>query len=591
MNYDSLKFDQLRLFSDLDQVSTAIDHPSVVSAEVLQVVSSQITILEALFVEPARYSVADLRLDNSISGFYERVQSAYSIGMERINELEMLRSSLSAMVMLCDDYYHCSIAILAAKNGLINSIIDEATFITTKGNLDRLASLFAIRHKEAVRVIAEIARRTSDIAIFIQDSQPVVFIYSLVLERQRQVKEIMLLDDPDPILQIELEKIAHSTNKVLKLERELVESNRVTRERIMQIKIDRQKRLDDLNPLKLLEQLAQAIGAGLSEIGEEVGDLGRNINIAWNDARREIWIGVENVFREFTVGLCRLQHGSPDKDKDGDGDGKNAGFYKCMDEGWHASVTINGNGEVTDVTVDLPGVPAPVSIKLITDADRRAEQKRIEQQAEFVRHLNRSIRDHFQPGPEINLNQPFFDKIVSDPSVYFKPFGQATFPLLQRDKADVEPYTDKNGKEWPSKRAFKAALTEIHIDRVDSAIIAIQNNLISDEYIQIGAFWFSSVAVYETAVGLVKDVSSATAKGAMTLFAITKDIVSGDDISLRLLVNISNIPLIDTFEAWITLQSWQTDSETAQRSQLELIEDLKEQKILLEENLKDLRGG
>ena len=79
--------------------------------------------------------------------------------------------------------------------------------------------------------------------------------------------------------------------------------------------------------------------------------------------------------------------------------------------------------------------------------------------------------------------------------------------------------------------------------------------MISNEFIQLGTFWFASMAAYETAVGMVKDISSATAQDAMTLFAVTRDIATGDDISLRLLVNISGVPLVDTFEAWITLQT------------------------------------
>lgn len=605
MTSELFDFGVLRRWANLEDLSESIEAGSIISSAVETTVSEQIELLRNIIIEPARYAVSDLALDSDVSKFFERVLSAQSIGSERAVELADNSECLGEMLAISDGYQDCAFAIGAAQTGLVNAASDasiaegeDEDIDSLKPTLERLANLFRVRLEEATRVTAELARRTSDIAIFVEDAQPVVFVYSIVLERQRQVTSALMLSNPSPLLAAELKQISESTAKVLELERELIESNKKTRAKVRRIKREHQERLDRLNPLKILEGLTQAIGDGLSDLGdglsvlgEGLGDLGRGINIAWNDARREIWIGLTNVFREFTVGICRLQHGSPDKDKDGDGDGKNKDFYKCMDDGWQASVTFNGDGEVTDVMVNPPGIPIPISIGLITDADREAQKRRIEERSEAVRQFNDAVRSHFQPGPDINLDHAFFGEIGSSPESFFKPFGAATYPLLERDESDTEPFIDKSGKEWPSKRAFKAALTEIHIGRIDSALTALNDDMITNEYIQLGAFWFASMAAYETAVGMVKDISSATAKGAMTLFAVTKDIASGNDVSLRLLVNISGIPLVDTFEAWITLQTWSTDAASAQASQIATKRFLREQKKLLEDNLKDLRGS
>lgn len=480
-----------------------------------------------------------------------------------------------------------------------HSVVTGEEFAEATG---KLADILLLRHREALRVASEMARRSADIREFFDSAAPVVFIYSSLLRRQQQVTEAQTLVDPDPTFKEELKAIAEAVSRVEAMETEIVSANALTRQRALAILEEQRQRREGLDIIGILEDVFEGVGEGLKavldgvsnvadEFGMAVGDLGREVNKGWNNVVREFSTGVENVFREITSGICRIIHGSPDSDKNGDNDGVNDGYYECMNEGFQVSVQIDGDGNVTGVGVDPPGIPGgTLTFNIVTDADRRAQEELIKKQKIAIREFNSAIKASFQPPPQYDFEKSLYTQIANSPENFFQPFGVTNSTLIIRDKDDPLKFIDRSGKEWASKLDYKISLTESQIGRTEVLIQSMDDVLIDRDFIMLGEFFFASKAVTDTAIDMITSVVTVPAQGALKLFGVTQDLASGDDVSLRLLVSLSNIPMFNAFESWMMLTTWQREAGEARASQKATRRLLKEQKKLLEDNLKELRN-
>ena len=261
---------------------------------------------------------------------------------------------------------------------------------------------------------------------------------------------------------------------------------------------------------------------------------------------------VENVLREITTGICRLQHGSPDNsEKDVNGDGVNDDYKVCMGEGFSVQVGFNGEGEATGIGGTLPGTGGvPIWIGLVTDEDRRRQEQRILAQNENINSINNAVQQQFHRDP--GFPELLAQLIETQPSDFIRPFGEMIKSNIEMIPNE-QPYTSITGEKYPNKRAFLRELTLGQIGDLESMLSEINDYPLSNERMMIAQFAAATLAVATTTIAALGPLASPGVAAGFLIVGTFKDFNSGDDVTLRLLLRGAKLPYLVVGDAWSLL--------------------------------------
>ena len=607
-----LDLDLLKHVSDPTEVGELLNGRPEALANVAETLREQISEITALKVDRADYSTADLVLDVAVAGLQNRLSNALALAEERNLELEVLSTTLKQLGALIDSYWTVGGTLTAARDILTSSardtqgeIVDEEgenpLAITASTLSEEIVPLLVTRSAQAQRVFMEISQRASDVAKFCGDSEQAVKDYAILLQSQRAVLEARQLAAPNPIIQQEIDKIIGAEKSVSALAQTLAEENERTTQRVNDMRRARQALLDSLNPLKMLEDVFTAAGTAIADAGRAINkgavklgkaleqgvrDAGHAIDEGWRHFWNEVTVVANNIGREILEGICRLQHGSPDRtDKDHDGDGINDSYLKCMnEESWGVAVAVDEEGNTTGIGADLPGVPGGVLwVQLVTDEDVRREEARIEAERQYIRDVNAAVTNEFQPDPL--MDQALADLFNANPDQFLRPFGEPQVQLLKdHPSTDPAPYTDILGNTWTNKREFQIVLAKEELADIDAMLTELDEMPLDRNRMMLAQIVAAHVYSFELTFAL----AGAATSGALIALGTAKDIISGEPVMINFLLRKKNIPYLDLYGSWIALNSIESDHADAVRSRREAKEKLENMKKLVRDKIEDL---